>query len=66
MTYLVYSVNYLLCLLKTYLVYSVNYLVNLLCMLVWGLWFTVTTLVLGLCLWSQVVIDTKNIVFWYV
>ena len=35
-------------------------------MLVWGLWFTVTTLVLGLCLWSQVVIDTKNIVFWYV
>ena len=47
-------------------------------MLVWDLWYTVTTLVLGFCLWSQVVIDnefqhhelsityTKNKVFLYV
>ena len=32
---------------------------NTKCMLVWDLWFTITTLVFRSCLWSWVVIDHK-------
>ena len=60
-SYLVYSVNYLVCLLITRTNQVGEY-----SMLVWDLWFIITTFVLGLC--PRVVIDLipRNYAYTYI